>query len=81
MNPSSSCDMSRVLQVPKERQGGGGGGGITPIGTVSTAATGVKIFDRRILALTTSPPPIFLLDPLTVALHVMILPMHRFRHP
>ena len=31
----------------------GGGGGVTPIGTVSTAATGVKIFDRRILALTT----------------------------
>ena len=27
-------------------------GGVTPIGTVSTAATGVKIFDRRILALT-----------------------------
>ena len=27
-------------------------GRVTPIGTVSTAATGVKIFDRRILALT-----------------------------
>ena len=27
-------------------------GRVTPIGTVSTAATGVKIFDHRILALT-----------------------------
>ena len=28
------------------------GGGVISIGTVSIAATGVKIFDRRILALT-----------------------------
>ena len=28
------------------------GGGVTPIGTVYRAATGVKIFDRRKMALT-----------------------------
>ena len=33
-------------------KGGGGGGGITPIGAVYRAATGVKIFDRRKMALT-----------------------------
>ena len=35
-------------------------GGVTPIGTVYRAATGVKIFDRRKMALDHTP-----LDPLT----------------
>ena len=36
-----------VICLPRQSQGG-----VTPIGTVYRAATGVKIFDRRKMALT-----------------------------